>query len=1090
MTNDSGTNIPTPVYPDIPIDVNDIEVNIVKLPTYADIALPIFRMGYAALPASSIASKAPTVKYAWLSKENPDAARVRRETAGWANGAIDGVACWLLHSHQSTVTPHLDVIDVDDLADLPWALATFGPSPLVQLSGRDGGGCHIFYRRDPSRDPLEYGSRTHIGGHKVDHKTGPNGYVVAPGSIHKSGRFYRLQLNGEDIVFSDLTPEILWSLPILDRTILDAVVAEGRGQTQDLPLEDAGEVDPLYAELGLSPLPRGYSGKGGQSKSGLQRVQADPDAVTMRWGGTITAYAAGLADGSHRSACPHDDHKSDQGGGASYILSVSGGKAVSATCFACDSVYVYREAFQPFLLKRDTKKVGTLLEPTEDHWLDTVDLNFIVLHSTDLIDGKFIPHKDYAPGRSLALRAPQGAGKTELMRFYVDEQRAEKADSVIQAFSHLVNLSKAQAKRLDLPHYQDTKEKISGSTACVVNSGHRIERISYGEDFEVTNHCPDLVFLDESEQVLRALASGTMNSVEAVQAKNSLDFALANAKRVIVADADYSEFTRCYVNALRPHDPLFLVDVVVDVPWRYQLVLGKNELEATLLEEWEAGKRIYVPTFLSPDTTLALAERMRTIRPTAKIAVISQKTQHDYDLATINDWVGDYDAILCTPTMGTGVSIDIRDHFDCIIGFFENGVGIAQDSRQILHRVRYPKEDVIRFFAPSYGVFRETHPQKILQAIVKKEEVTAKHLDRMGFLSESEGMVTQDLFICEVTTEGIKTTYRSDVMGYMKQYANIVSHSRKNGQDCLASAIQEYFSKIPTMHKFEVIDPTPLEPAAKKKQAELRKASKKTVVDAYVAEVVNARKVDPAQIPYLQNSTSKNDQRAYTRAVISQFYGRADIKTVTFDDDGKGRTKARKFAHMLLVREKQDTALAAKDARAHHAGVIPTHAKHVYYEGMTLYLILRWFGLDKLDEHVLTETDLALGTEKVLEKAALLDLFGITIPANLTEKPIQFLQNVCKRMGLMLASNRRHNGKREYSLSEDSVTDMMQHSESYREALLAKVDQIVPEQTAEKTGGSKTKSPPVTPIYIEDPSEYFSLTLAQEQDLLEDLLAI
>jgi hypothetical protein len=53
----------------------------------------------------------------------------------------------------------------------------------------------------------------------------------------------------------------------------------------------------------------------------------------------------------------------------------------------------------------------------------------------------------------------------------------------------------------------------------------------------------------------------------------------------------------------------------------------------------------------------------------------------------INEIIGDYDIVLATPTIGTGVSIDLKGHFKAVFGMFQ-GVISDSEARQALARVR------------------------------------------------------------------------------------------------------------------------------------------------------------------------------------------------------------------------------------------------------------------------------------------------------------------------------------------------------------------------------------------------------------------
>lgn len=123
--------------------------------TYRNLALPLIRLGYAALPRRMGGKgKAPAVAYGHLT--NQTTVQNLAEMAGW--DSPEHAALWLLDSLPGSDAPDLDVLDYDDLSERPWGETTFSRSPLTQDTGRVGGGEHQIFRRDPSRPRDEHGS--------------------------------------------------------------------------------------------------------------------------------------------------------------------------------------------------------------------------------------------------------------------------------------------------------------------------------------------------------------------------------------------------------------------------------------------------------------------------------------------------------------------------------------------------------------------------------------------------------------------------------------------------------------------------------------------------------------------------------------------------------------------------------------------------------------------------------------------------------------------------------------------------------------------------------------------------------------------
>jgi len=94
----------------------------------------------------------------------------------------------------------------------------------------------------------------------------------------------------------------------------------------------------------------------------------------------------------------------------------------------------------------------------------------------------------------------------------------------------------------------------------------------------------------------------------------------------------------------------------------------------------------------------------------------------DVDTTDIHSLVESVDALIYSPSLGIGVSIDVPDHFDRIAGLFCSNVGTAQDAVQALRRVRRPKDTGIRVYLqpPACGLAK--YPDEIRAAILNGEE--------------------------------------------------------------------------------------------------------------------------------------------------------------------------------------------------------------------------------------------------------------------------------------------------------------------------------------------------------------------------------
>jgi len=198
---------------------------------YGNIAVRWAALGYTVIPGGGGDSgKRPRVEWtAFRAGHDPHPAEPVRlgRAIGWADQFPDCTQGLLVLDSNVDPAKHVVVIDVDDPQWLDWVIEHFGDTPMKQTTGRDGGGWHLFYRRPasleyvPSRsghigppdafrwpdwpDDMEK-SPKHWGTSPIDVK-GNGAYVVAPGSVHRTGRAYHLDGDLE------VTEELLAALP-------------------------------------------------------------------------------------------------------------------------------------------------------------------------------------------------------------------------------------------------------------------------------------------------------------------------------------------------------------------------------------------------------------------------------------------------------------------------------------------------------------------------------------------------------------------------------------------------------------------------------------------------------------------------------------------------------------------------------------------------------------------------------------------------------------------------------------------------------------------------------------------------------------
>jgi hypothetical protein len=284
----------------------------------------------------------------------------------------------------------------------------------------------------------------------------------------------------------------------------------------------------------------------------------------------------------------------------------------------------------------------------------------------------------------VAIKSPKGTGKTELLKYVVADCNERKKS--VMLLGHRVFLLQNLAIRTNLAYYRDLDDgQIVPSIALCMNS---LTRINQKEDEPY-----DTVIIDESEQVFQALLSKPLER-DLSMVFNNLCWLFSKARRVIVLDADLSaDLTVELIQELRG---VRESDHIVAVRNTYRIGSGqttkmyvdKTHLLADVVRAVEGGDKVFVTCnsrrFATQVDAIIRALGKSTLLVTAETndkpatqAFIKNPTKESCQ----------YDAVIASPTLSTGVSIE-SNHFTKVFGFFSVIPGTYQDADQALSRVR------------------------------------------------------------------------------------------------------------------------------------------------------------------------------------------------------------------------------------------------------------------------------------------------------------------------------------------------------------------------------------------------------------------
>jgi hypothetical protein len=322
------------------------------------------------------------------------------------------------------------------------------------------------------------------------------------------------------------------------------------------------------------------------------------------------------------------------------------------------------------------------------------------------VHARYLPNLEIAKNAQLVgIKSAKGTGKTQFIQTLVAEALA-KHQSVL-VIGHRVRLVEELCLRFGLPYITEVREhplgQVLGYGLCV-DSLHPNSQAKFNPE----QWSESLVIIDEVEQVLwHTLNSDTCRHqrVSILKSlKSLLQNVLSGGGRVVVADADLSDISLDYLMALSgiPLNPFIIQNqwkpqekeawTVYHYPENDPKRLVKN-----LVKHIKEGGKPFVclsaQKISSSWGTLNLESYLKNQFPDTKILRIDAESLAEPShaaygcMANLDQVLANYDVVLASPSIETGVSIDLKDHFTSV-WCIAQGIQTATSVCQALGRIR------------------------------------------------------------------------------------------------------------------------------------------------------------------------------------------------------------------------------------------------------------------------------------------------------------------------------------------------------------------------------------------------------------------
>ncbi|WP_017658431.1 plasmid replication protein, CyRepA1 family [Baaleninema simplex] len=629
----------------------------------------------------------------------------------------------------------------------------------------------------------------------------------------------------------------------------------------------------------------------------------------------------------------------------------------------------------------------------------------------------------------VGIKAPKGSGKTESLSRVVYEAQQRGIPCLV--ITHRIQLAKVLARRFGIPYVSEVKDSPEGKAlgyALCFDSLHADGAAA----FDPAGWHDAYVAIDEAEQALwHLLEANTDIDKRRTRVLDNLRELLYNVLtsdegKVFLADADLSDRAIDFVlkstglyREIRP----FIVRH--DRPGSsYHVTVYEDGDPAgwwgACINAIARGQRVLVHlTGQKPKSRWSATNLERLVRkafPELRVLRVDSHTVADPShpafncVANVNGTFARYDVVIATPTIETGVSIDLEGHFQSV-WVAASGITTADAVRQTMMRLREPVPR--HLWCPTYAATGKIgngsmSPYHVLKHEKGRVRITLQSLKD----ADLNAAIEQDIE-CE-TLSAAQWTWaemaaRANV-GFVHYRDSIVDGLREEG--CTAKFVESDRDDAGDIRD------------------EVKQGSEETWGE-HREGVASAPKLDDTQYQKISEKQDKteDEHRQCERYDISQRYGIDDVtpELVKAHEDGTG-AKWRNHYYLFRGRRylKHRDSRKLRSLRERGAVFVRDASKRVkspHIEALDRVGItqLLQYAIDNPDEVWHNSHSMLVKLRQRCERTKNLEI--AISPPRQKETNILFFKRICERFAFNLARTGRQGGGDREWLYRFSIPD-------------------------------------------------------------------
>lgn len=525
----------------------------------------------------------------------------------------------------------------------------------------------------------------------------------------------------------------------------------------------------------------------------------------------------------------------------------------------------------------------------------------------------------------IGLRSPKGTGKTEWMSKIVEQVNINSNRALV--ITHRIQLAKTLCNRFGLDHVEGIK---ASPTKGALGYGMCIDSLHPKSmaRFDPSEWQGATVILDEVEQVIwHLLDSSTCQSDRVSIIENFqtlLRTVVTTGGKIYLADADLSAIALDYIQALIGFCvKTWVVDNVYQRTKKRKLYsYGSNnptELIANLVKAIASGEKPLIHTTgqkaKSKYGTINLESYLKKLFPHLKILrvdreSVAQPNHPAYGcMENLNQLLGQYDVVICSPVVETGVSINIKKHFNSVWAI-AYGIQSVDAVCQTLERLRneVPRHIWVKKTAKNNGVGNGSTSIKSL--LRSQHKLTSANI----FLLNQAGMLEEDF--------DLDTNFSPSSLTTWAKRGCIINAGKNNYRDEVISKLLSEGYELESLQE----QPENIE-SVKQELKQVRQEN----YQRYCTSVAEAVTPSNEELEELNNKISKTEEeRAIERkGTISKLYG-VEVTPLLVQKDENGWYPQLQLHYYLSVGA---AYLAERDKRSLRALAKPSPLTKIKEQG-------------------------------------------------------------------------------------------------------------------------------------------------------------